>query len=62
MPSPALKAIDLRVVDEMLGNAAWVSCRAGLYLFLMRGRIPQLFVMDTAADYDVGVQLCFTSC
>lgn len=24
MPPPALKAIDLRVVDEMLGNAAWV--------------------------------------
>lgn len=24
-PPPALKAIDLRVVDDMLGNATWVS-------------------------------------
>lgn len=27
MPPPALKAIDLRVVNEMLGNAAWVRRR-----------------------------------
>lgn len=26
---PALKAIDLRVVDDMLGNATWVSYSCG---------------------------------
>lgn len=28
-PPPALKAIDLRVVDNLLSNAVWVSCVCG---------------------------------